>query len=73
MADFDCPEMLKAIDEINNNNFKTALVWLIPLANEGNPKAQCNLAALYQCGQGMEADGRQAVELYLKVSNTEHR
>ncbi len=68
MADFNCPEMQEALEKISNRNYSAAVRLLIPLAHKGNPKAQCNLAALYQFGLGVNPDGRKAVELYVKVA-----
>ena len=45
-----------------------AVALLVPLAEAGNPKAQCNLASLYHQGLGVERDGKRAVELYKKVT-----
>jgi uncharacterized protein len=68
MDDFDSPDMLKAIEELERKNYPAALALLWPLADAGNPRAQCNLADLYSLGWGVEADGQKAVELYLKVA-----
>jgi TPR repeat protein len=43
------------------------------LAEAGNPKAQCNLATLYNFGFGVNIDGKKAVELYLEVAKQEIR
>ncbi|HLJ41963.1 MAG TPA: hypothetical protein VKT50_10790 [Candidatus Acidoferrales bacterium] len=68
MAEFDSPEVLKAIEELNRGNYSVAVALLVPLAEAGNPKAQCNLASLYHLGLGVESDGKRAVELYKKVA-----
>ena len=68
MTDFDSPEMLHAIDELDKGNYSAAFALLLPLAEAGNPRAQCNLATLYQAGLGVEPDGRKAVELYQTVA-----
>lgn len=67
MTTFDSPEMLKAIEEIENGDYSAAAALLIPLADDGNPRAQCNLAALYSAGLGVPMDGARAVELYESV------
>jgi TPR repeat protein len=60
--------MLKAVEEIDNKNYSAAFELLQPLAEAGNPKAQLNLATLYDLGLGVAADGHKAVDLYLKVA-----
>lgn len=68
MADFDSPEVLKAIDELEKGHHAEAFSLLVPLADAGNPKALCNLATLYHLGLGVQVDGRKAVELYSRVA-----
>jgi hypothetical protein len=65
---FDSPDMLRAVDALDRKDYCSALALLKPLADTGNPRAQCNLADLYFLGWGVEADGKKAVELYLKVA-----
>lgn len=62
------PEIETALGEIENKNYVAALRLLAPLAEAGNPEAICNLAALYQCGWGVEVDGKRAVALYEQVA-----
>jgi TPR repeat protein len=68
MARLDSPEMLQALENIENGNYSAAVETLVPLARAGNPKAQCNLANLYHFGWGVSVDGKKAVELYLRVA-----
>jgi TPR repeat protein len=68
VANSDSPEMLKAMEELQKGNHALALALLVPLADAGNPKAQCNLATLYHLGLGVRVDGKKAVELYQKVA-----
>jgi hypothetical protein len=68
MDDFDSATMLKAVEELEAKNYSAAVALLVPLAEAGNPKAQCNLASLYHFGWGVEPNGEKAVELYLKVA-----
>ena len=68
MAEFDSPEVLRAVEELSRGNYSVALALLVPLAEADNPKAQCNLASLYHLGLGVESDGKRAVELYKKVA-----
>jgi TPR repeat protein len=62
------PEIETALDEIENKNYVAALRLLAPLAEAGSPEAICNLATLYQCGWGVQMDGKRAVELYERVA-----
>lgn len=73
MATFDCPEMVEAMNALEKRNYSLAFRLLNTLAKAGNPKAQCNLAALYNFGLGVNMDGRKAVELYLGVAEQEIR
>jgi len=68
MDNFDTPNMLKAADELDRKNYSAALVLLVPLAEAGNPRAQCFLGNFYHFGWGVEPDGKKAAELYLKVA-----
>ena len=68
VADFDTPSLLQAIDDIDKGNYSSAVEILTPLAEAGNPKAQCNLASMFQCGLGVKTDGEKAVKLYLRVA-----
>ena len=73
MNDFDNPQLLKAIDELERGNHAAAFELLVPLADAGNPKAQCNIATLYHLGLGVKTDGVKAIELYLKVAEQDIR
>ncbi len=68
MASFDSPEMLRALESIEQGNYSNAFELLVPLAQTGNPKAQCNLANLYHFGWGVEVDAKKAIELYHRVA-----
>jgi TPR repeat protein len=68
MANFDTPELLEALQNIDKGNYSAAVDVLTHLADAGNPKAQCNLAPLYHLGLGVIADSSKAVELYCKVA-----
>jgi TPR repeat protein len=68
LAIFDTPELLEALENIDKGQYSAAFEVLARLADSGNPKAQCNLASLYQFGWGVMADGSKAVELYCKVA-----
>jgi TPR repeat protein len=68
MGRFDSPELLEAIENIEKGSYSAAFEALATLAQDGNPKAQCNLANLYHFGWGVKVDGKKAIELYLKVA-----
>ena len=64
MSSFDSPELLKALENIEKRNYSLAIEMLVPLAQAGNPKAQCSLANLYHFGWGVKMDAKKAIELY---------
>ena len=68
MPSFDSPEMLSALESIEQGEYSSAFELLVPLAQTGNPKAQCNLANLYHFGWGVEVDAKKAIELYHRVA-----
>jgi TPR repeat protein len=68
MAYLDSVQMQQALADLENKNYSAALNLLIPLAETGNPRAQCNLATLYHLGLGVEMNGTRAVELYGQVA-----
>jgi|SRR5581483_888342 len=68
MSAYDSPEMLRVLDECKKGNYSVAFALVLPLAEGGNPKAQCWLASFYQLGLGTATDGRKAAELYKKVA-----
>ena len=45
-----------------------AFELLLPLAQAGNPRAQCNIAFLYQFGLGVGSNAQKAIDLYEKVA-----
>jgi len=68
MANFDSPQMLKAIEELEKSNYSAAAELLVPLAEAGNPRAQCNLATLYSAGWGVKLNPKKAIDLYRAVA-----
>jgi hypothetical protein len=40
MDDFDSPNILKAVEELDAKNYLAAVELMVPLAASGNPKAQ---------------------------------
>lgn len=65
---FDSPELDRAMAELEKGNYSAAAKLLMPLADGGNPKAQCNLATLYFAGWGVQLNGQRAVDLYRHVA-----
>ena len=66
-------DLERALAMIDSKDYAAALQLLVPLAEAGDPVAQCNLASLYQCGLGVKADGQKAVKLYERVGELEIR
>ena len=60
--------MLRALESIETGDYSNAFELLVPLAQSGNPKAQCNLANLYHFGWGVKVDADKAIELYHRVA-----
>src|SRR5262245_34835800 len=56
------------MEYMDNGDYSSAIHLLTPLAEAGNPKAQCNLATIFQSGLGCNVDGEKAVRLYLEVA-----
>jgi len=63
--------MLEAFEQVEKGNYEAAARLLKPLAESGNPRAQCNLAFLYSAGLGVPVDGPAAVALYEGVAAKE--
>jgi len=58
IPDFNTPQMLEAFEAMENQNYSVALELLLPLAEAGNPKAQLNLATVYDLGLGVARNGK---------------
>ncbi len=54
-------------------DYEKAFRLLLPNAEQGNARAQCNIASMYHLGAGVIADGRKAVEWYLRAARQEIR
>ena len=52
----------------NRGDYKTALALFTKAANKGDAKAQNNLGAMYDKGQGVPQDYNQAASLYLQAA-----
>jgi TPR repeat protein len=62
MTNFNTQEMLTAIEEMERCNYAMALQLLLPLAQAGNPRAQCNIAVLYHFGLGVSSNAQNPSE-----------
>ncbi len=58
-ADFE-----KGLAAYNSGNYATALAEWKPLADQGNASAQANLGVMYDSGEGVIEDDREAVKWY---------
>jgi hypothetical protein len=58
-----------AFAAFGRGDFATAMNLWLPMADRGNAYAQNNLGAMYQCGQGVLQDYRQAVAWYRKAAD----
>ena len=54
----------KGAEAFNNGDYATALEEWTPLAEQGYPKAQFNLAYMYKNGQGVLQDYQTAAKWY---------
>jgi TPR repeat protein len=58
----------EGIAAAERGEFKRAFDLLIELARNGNQVAQSHIATMYQCGNGVVADGNAAIEWYSKAA-----
>jgi TPR repeat protein len=56
------------LDAYNRGDFATALKEWLPIAGQGDPNAQYNVALLYAHGQGAPQDWQKAKDWYLKAA-----
>lgn len=61
-------EALDALDSARVGDYNQAAALIKPLAIDGNPQAQFNLALLYHSGAGMSQDEVAAVAWYHKAA-----
>ncbi len=54
----------KGVIAYEDGDYETAMEMWAPLAEEGSPEAQRNVAQLYRLGLGVERDNERAYELY---------
>lgn len=60
------------IDAYYQNDFAKALRLWLPLAEDGNANAQNNLGAMYENGQGVAADMKEAARWYRRAAEQAH-
>lgn len=65
-------ELTKAMQLYKEGDYKTAIVLLRALSDQGHAKAQFNLATLYDGGYGVEIDQEKAVKWYQKAALQGH-
>jgi TPR repeat protein len=73
MSKVDAALIRSGIEAYENQDYAEAFRLLIPLAQAGNPQAQCYVASMYQGGLGVPVDGPMAVEWYRKAAIQEER
>ena len=59
-------------DAYKKENYLKALVEWLPLAEQGAPQAQYNLAGMYAKGYGVKMDDAMAVYWYTKAAEQDH-
>ncbi len=57
-----------ATDAYNKGDFKTAFNEIKPLAEQGNARAQYNLALMYANGKGVLKDDKEAIKWFTKAA-----
>ena len=60
------------MDAYYQNDFAKALRLWAPLAEDGNANAQNNLGAMYENGQGIAADMKEAARWYRRAAEQAH-
>ena len=57
-------DLQDALDAVDRGDYKTAYKLWLPLAEQGDAKAQYNLGQMYYEGQGVPQDHKEAVKWY---------
>ena len=65
--DFD-----KAVAAYNDGDYATAFKLIKPLAEQGDAEAQYNLGQMYQYGEGVRKDAKEAARWYRMAANKHH-
>ena len=71
-ADIAQADIEKARDLMEDNNFKEAMLQLIPAARSGNADAEELIGVMYAMGLGVERDDIRAFEWYLRSAMKGH-
>ena len=61
------------VDAYERKDYKTAYKLWLPLAEQGDAKAQYNLGQMYYEGQGVPQDNKEAVKWYRLSAEQGHR
>jgi|SRR4028118_1685315 len=59
-------DLEKGLAAFNNQDYTQAFTLLKPLAEQGNPEAQCIIASMYHLGLGPEKMISEAIKWYIK-------
>jgi uncharacterized protein len=59
-------------DAFNSENYEKAIKIMLPLANEGDVRAQLSVASMYFAGLGVQQDYRQAIKWYRPAAEKGH-
>ena len=59
-------DLEKGLAAFNNQDYTQAFTLLKPLAEQGNPEAQCIIASMYHLGLGVETSTIKAIQWYIK-------
>ena len=59
-------DLEKGLAAFNNEDYTQAFTLLKPLAEHGNPEAQCIVASMYHLGLGREKMILEAIKWYIK-------
>ena len=60
----DNQDFQDGVDAYKRKDYKTAYKLWLPLAEQGNAKAQYNLGVMYRDGNGVQQDYKEAIRLF---------
>ena len=69
--DFD-DDFEYAVDAYEREDYETSYKLFLPLAEQGDAEAQHNLGVMYDKGQGVPQDDKEAVKWYRLAAEQEH-
>lgn len=73
MLFWEDPFAYEALNRLALRGNNIAQSWAIEISKNDNQQAEYTLAQMYEHGAGVERDEDQAVELYIKIANQEHK